>query len=83
MNFLWNAWIELQEAPFLFINGLERFLLNKKWPQESIPPYELDGIAFQWGPGTNPNASTYGFVVQSKVIHRLTSTHIDNDHSKS
>lgn len=32
MNFLWNAWIELQEAPFLFINGIEGFMPHKVTP---------------------------------------------------
>lgn len=55
MNFLWNAWIELQEAPFLFINGIEGFMPHKvtpginsiKWTNSHCVPLGL---------GSNANA---------------------------
>lgn len=55
MNFLWNVWIELQEAPFLFINGIEGFMPHKvtpginsiKWTNSCCVPVGL---------GSNANA---------------------------
>lgn len=67
MNFLWNAWIELQEVPFLFINGIEGFMPHKVTPRiNSIKWTNCHCVPV--GLGSNANALINTF--SELFIHR-------------